>query len=158
MMWVTLTNLTAVDQTGTLTLALTKTALTLITNLTQIFAVSAAGGTNLSFSLPGDVPAGDYAVTGLLSMNGGNGQVLAGVYTMSRLPFFLGAGLAPLWSTNGLSLALAGPLGSNYLVQASTDLVNWTPIRYFGITNSPFYFNDAAATNSGVRFYRAVMP
>jgi hypothetical protein len=157
-MLVTVTNLTAVDQTGALTLALTNTALALVTNLTQTFAIPAAGGTNLSFFLPGDVPAGQYAVTGLLSINGGGGQVLAGIYTMPGPRVTLDVGPAPIWSTNGLSLALDGPLGSNYLVQASTDLVNWTPIRYFGITNSPFYFNDAAATNSGARFYRAVMP
>jgi hypothetical protein len=108
--------------------------------------------------LPGDVPAGQYGVTGLLSVNGGGGQVLAGIYTMPGPRVTLDVGPAPIWSTNGLSLALDGPLGSNYLIQTSTDLVNWTPIRYFGITNSPFYFNDAAATNSGVRFYRAVMP
>jgi formylglycine-generating enzyme required for sulfatase activity len=157
-MRVTVTNLTALAQTGTLTLTLTNTTLALGTNLAQPFTVAAAGSTNLDFSLPGGVPAGQYAVTGLLSMNGGNGQVLAGVYTMPALPFWLSPGPAPLWSTNGLSLSLQGPVGSNYLIQVSTDLVTWTPLRYFGITNSPFYFNDATATNASVQFYRAVIP
>jgi len=97
-------------------------------------------------------------VTGSLSVNGGTGQVLAGVYTMPSWRVSLGLGPPPIWSTNGLSLALEGPINSGYLVQVSGDLVNWTPIRYFEITNSPFYFNDSVSTNSSVRFYRAVMP
>ena len=157
-MRVTVTNLTAFAQSGTLTLTLTNATLAFGTNLAQPFIVTTASATNLNYSLPGDVPAGQYAVTGLLSMNGGSGQVLSGVYTMPQWPFSLSLGTAPVWSTNGLSLALAGPVGSNYLIQASTDLANWTPVRYFAITNSPFYFNDATATNSGARFYRAVIP
>lgn len=157
-MLVTVTNLTAFAQSGTLTLTLTNAALAFGTNLVQPFTVTTASATNLDFALPGDVPAGQYAVTGLLSMNGGSGQVLTGVYTMPPRPFSLNLGPAPVWGTNGLSLALAGPVGSNYLIQASTDLANWMPVRYFAITNSPFYFNDATATNSGARFYRAVIP
>jgi len=112
----------------------------------------------LTFSLPGDVAPGPYAVTGLLSINGGSGQVFAGIYTMPGPLVTLRVGPAPLWTTNGLSLALAGPVRSNYIIQASTNLANWTPIRYFSITNLPFYFNDVSATNSSARSYRALIP
>lgn len=156
-MVVTVANLTASDQTGSLTLTLTNSALALVTNLTEPFSIGAAASTKLSFALPGSVPPGQYTVTGLLSLNGGSGQVLAGVYTMPVPRVSLGLGASPVWSTNGLSLALEGPISSNYLVQVSTDLVTWTPIRYFAITNSPFYYNDSAARSSSARFYRAVL-
>jgi len=69
----------------------------------------------------------------------------------------LAPGPAPAWSANGMSLALDGPVGSNYVIQASSDLVNWTPILSFNLTNSPFYFRDTTATNSAARFYRAMV-
>jgi hypothetical protein len=59
---------------------------------------------------------------------------------------------------NGLNLSLQGAIGSNYLIEASTDLISWSPILYFSTTNSPFYFTDPSATNSSMQFYRAVMP
>jgi hypothetical protein len=70
----------------------------------------------------------------------------------------LGFGLVNPWTTNGLSLMLQGPVGSNYIIQASTDLINWQPITNFATTNSPFFFTDPAATNYNHRFYRGVMP
>jgi len=69
----------------------------------------------------------------------------------------LALGPAPVWSANGMSLALNGPVGSNYVIEASADLVNWTPIQSITLTNSPFYFRDAPATNSPDRFYRAML-
>jgi len=157
-MLVAVTNLTTMDQSGALALPMTNAGLNLVTDLTQTFELTAAGSTNLTFSLPGDVAPGPYAVTGLLSINGGSGQVFAGIYTMPGPLVTLRVGPAPLWTTNGLSLALAGPVRSNYIIQASTNLANWTPIRYFSITNLPFYFNDVSATNSSARSYRALIP
>ena len=156
-MTVKLTNLTAAGQTGLLTLTMTNATLPWGTNFTQSFTVAAAGATNLAFGLPGTIPPGQYPLSVTLSMNGGSGQVLAGVYTMPPPLITLALGPAPAWSSNGLSLALQGPLGSNYLIQASSDLVNWTPFRFFGITNSPFFFNDISATNFTARFYRAML-
>jgi len=69
----------------------------------------------------------------------------------------LGFDLAQPWTTNGLSLMLQGPVGSNYIIQASTDLINWLAITNFVTTNSPFYFYDPAATNYDHRFYRGMM-
>jgi len=73
-------------------------------------------------------------------------------------PVVLGFGSSQPWSANGLSLMLQGPIGSNYQIQASTDLLEWLPITNFVITNAPFYFNDPASTNYIRRFYRAVIP
>jgi hypothetical protein len=72
-------------------------------------------------------------------------------------PIVLGFGLPQPWTTNGLSLILQGPMGSNYLIQASTDLLIWLPITNFLNANSPLYFNDPQAGNYKQRFYRAVL-
>ena len=72
-------------------------------------------------------------------------------------PIMLGFGSTHPWSTNGFNLTLQGPVGSNYIIQVSTNLVNWQPVTNFTITNSPFSFQDATATNYNRRFYRAMM-
>jgi hypothetical protein len=71
-------------------------------------------------------------------------------------PIVLGFGLPPLWTTNGLSLMLQGPAGSNYTIQTSADLLIWLPITNFMNANSPLYFYDPQAKNYKQRFYRAV--
>jgi len=61
-----------------------------------------------------------------------------------------------LTKTNGLGLNLEGPLGFHYIIQASTNMLNWQPLTNFVGTTSPLNFNDPAATNFNRRFYRAV--
>jgi hypothetical protein len=55
-------------------------------------------------------------------------------------------------------LAFYGLVGSNYTIQASTDLLNWQPLTNFVRTNYPFYFSDQTAMNYSRRFYRVVTP
>jgi hypothetical protein len=58
-------------------------------------------------------------------------------------------------ATNGLfKFSLVGTPGGSYIIQASTNLVNWIPI-YTNI--SPFIFTDPYATNYRSRFYRALI-
>lgn len=40
----------------------------------------------------------------------------------------------------------------------STNLADWVPLTSFVSTNSLMYLRDTGATNSGRRFYRAVVP
>jgi hypothetical protein len=74
---------------------------------------------------------------------------------VSELPL-LGIG-SPPWSTNGFSLMLQGPLGSEYEIDASTNLLSWLFLTNFTSTNSPVYFNDPSASNFNQRFYRATL-
>jgi hypothetical protein len=69
----------------------------------------------------------------------------------------LGFASPPLYAGN-LGLMLQGPVGSNYEVDASTNLFTWLPSTNFIITSSPFYFTVPAATNASQGFYRVVMP
>lgn len=71
----------------------------------------------------------------------------------------VGSAAAPILSggatmTNGLfQLSLTGTDGASYIIQSSTNLVQWIPI-YTNIC--PFVFTDSSATNYTSRFYRAV--
>jgi hypothetical protein len=74
------------------------------------------------------------------------------------VPPVLGFGSVPPLTANGFNLMLQGPIGSNYVIQASTNLVNWQTVTSFLSTTWLTYFNDIAATNSPYRFYRTIMP
>jgi hypothetical protein len=64
------------------------------------------------------------------------------------------------YSTNGqFQFQLTGQVGSNYVVEASTDLTTWIPIATNVIPDSGFIsFADPFATNFSRRFYRATLP
>ena len=54
-----------------------------------------------------------------------------------------------------MQLTVAGTAGRSYVLEGSTNLLQWTPI----VTNrAPFTFDDPAASNIPMRFYRAVAP
>ena len=60
-------------------------------------------------------------------------------------------------SSNGVFvLPYAAPPNKTYVLQASTDLVNWVPISTNTPTNSPFNLTDPNAANFPRRFYRAI--
>ncbi len=64
-----------------------------------------------------------------------------------------------LWGSNSVPvLKLTGAPGYNYVLESSTNLVNWTPTALLVNTNGAVWFADPAMTNSSGRFYRAVMP
>lgn len=55
-------------------------------------------------------------------------------------------------------LQLTAPAGYTYLVESSTNLTNWTPAVLLVNTNGTVHFTEPATTNSGQRFYRALLP
>lgn len=56
-------------------------------------------------------------------------------------------------SSHQFSFAVNGSSGSQYVVEASTNLITWIPL----ITNSaPFVFVDSGAASFGRRFYQAL--
>ena len=72
-------------------------------------------------------------------------------------PPYLTLGALPATiDTNGFNLILIGPIGSNYTIEASTDLKSWLTLGSFTTTFSSINFNDASATNYPQRFYRAL--
>jgi hypothetical protein len=50
---------------------------------------------------------------------------------------------------------VAGPSGSNVVIQASTDLQTWIPLQTNLLATGLFYFSDAQSPANVKRFYRA---
>jgi len=64
------------------------------------------------------------------------------------------ASLSPASRVNGqFALTVAGAAGHQYVVEASTDLVNWVPV---GTNTAPFTLVDPDANKFDHRFYRSV--
>jgi len=47
--------------------------------------------------------------------------------------------------------------GSTYVILASTDLANWTPIATNVANTGTVVFTDTSSSNYPVRFYRAMV-
>jgi uncharacterized delta-60 repeat protein len=58
------------------------------------------------------------------------------------------------WFTNQFKCDISGSEGSSAEVDASSNLVNWTPFATNLIYNGPLPFADSTATNAPQRFYR----
>ncbi len=152
----TVTNFTAVSQAGALVISLTDTNGTVVTNFSLSVSVGGLAGVSLNYSLPGTLAPGSYAVRGVLSMGGGSGQVFSGTYVLSAAPAWFGWGPGTGVLPDGFALELQGTAGYGYLIQASTNLVDWQPAQYLVLTNGSGYFTDYYAPYNGQRFYRAV--
>ena len=58
-----------------------------------------------------------------------------------------------IYAAKQFSFAVSGITGSQYVVEASTNLINWVPLE----TNSvPFNFTDPKASSFDQRFYQAL--
>jgi uncharacterized repeat protein (TIGR03803 family) len=53
---------------------------------------------------------------------------------------------------------LAGPSGSNIVIEASTDLRTWIPLQTNLFGSGPLHFSDPQSPANSPRFYRAVLP
>lgn len=63
----------------------------------------------------------------------------------------LGTGAYP---TNAFNMVLRGPVGSNYVVQTSTDLATWQTFTNFNSTSWLTYLKDVNWSNETARFYK----
>jgi hypothetical protein len=52
----------------------------------------------------------------------------------------------------------SGLFGRSVTLEISTDLTNWQTLTNLTNTNAVIYLEDWGVTNSGSRFYRAVVP
>jgi hypothetical protein len=58
-------------------------------------------------------------------------------------------------TTAGFHLQMSTPTGSNVVVEASSDMVNWTPIYTNLNSSGTLTYMDTGATNHTSRYYRA---
>lgn len=61
------------------------------------------------------------------------------------------------FTSNQFRFRLTGPMGSNAVVQASTNLQVWTPLQTNSLAGGTANFTDSKATNYLWRFYRALL-
>jgi hypothetical protein len=62
------------------------------------------------------------------------------------------------FSDGSFQMQFWAPAGQTYILQASTDLVNWTPVATNTPISTPFFWEDPDSTNYPHRFYRVVVP
>jgi hypothetical protein len=134
--------------------------LTVYWNTNQLGMVDErVAGTNLQtyrLLLPGTVSNGLYTLSFRLD-SFGNSSSLAVTNVATGLVATAPSIALGISVTNGRpNLQLTGPTGYNYLVQTSTNLVDWTPTALLANTNGTISFIDLAATNGPQRFYRAI--
>jgi hypothetical protein len=51
---------------------------------------------------------------------------------------------------------LQAPIGSNYVIQASSDLINWQTLTNLITASWLSYFTDPTATKVPTRFYQVI--
>jgi len=119
----------------------------------RVAASALAGATNSSLVIspvqPGD--AGTYDV--IVSNPGGSATSATAVVTVVIVP-------APQMSTVGktadgqVQIGLSGNLGNAFLVEASTNLINWLPLTTTAFGSNALLFADPDSLTLGRRFFR----
>jgi hypothetical protein len=113
------------------------------------------GTSTLSISNVSPANAGGYSVkvnNGLTSTSGSATLVVL-TNPVPNAVSIVSAGTG--MTAGGFALHLSGPAGSNYVIQASTDLINWVPISTNAAPTGTVTYTDAAATTLAFRYYRA---
>jgi hypothetical protein len=64
----------------------------------------------------------------------------------------------PALAKPGFQVTLVKTFGTVHTIEASTNLINWTPLQTNVDASNLWTFTDPAATNLPRRFYRAVSP
>ena len=65
----------------------------------------------------------------------------------------------PMWLTNGrFRLTVTGTAPQGFVIQASTNLINWNSLSTNTLTASRFDYTNSGQTNTLKRFYRAYTP
>lgn len=84
----------------------------------------------------------------LLTNNATTNVVEVQAVTMSALGGMSGSGQ--------FSISLSGRNGTTYVIQSSTNLVDWIPVATNTVVSGSFEFTDSEASTSTLKFYRAV--
>ena len=135
------------------------------------FTVLAGGTANLGyqwyFNTNTPVPNATGSILTLANVQSANAGVytvvvtnIAGTVTSTNAILAVSGGgssqpqVSAQTSGNGMfSLTVSGSSGSDFIVQASTNLVDWASI-FTNFSTTPFTWTDSNAANFGVRFYR----
>jgi hypothetical protein len=116
-------------------------------------AVSGATDSMLTLNTAQSADAGSYTVM----VTDVAGSVPSMVATLTVIPptppSFDSAGMTP----NGFAFQLSVPVGCTYVILATTNLQDWTPISTNVALTGSVVVTDPAATNCSRQFYRAMV-
>jgi hypothetical protein len=113
------------------------------------------------FALPADLSEGLYTLAFRLDTFGDDG---AGVSVTNISLGYIGdtepisLDIISVGSGGTPKLYLSGTAGRNYLMKASSNLVDWTSTAFIANQTGSVQWIDEAASNQVQRFYRAVLP
>jgi hypothetical protein len=96
--------------------------------------------------------AGSYTVM----VANGTGSVSSAEATLTIIPPTPPSLDAATITPNGFSFQLSVPAGPTYVILASTNLQDWTPIYTNVAQTASVVLTDTTATNASKRFYRAM--
>jgi hypothetical protein len=116
--------------------------------------VSGATSSSLTFTNVPRSAAGNYVlvvtnVAGSISSTGAALVVSIPDFALSASAAS-GGGMTP----TGFAFQFTAPIGSTYVVLASTDLQNWTPLATNVVNTASVVFTDVTASSHRSRFYR----
>lgn len=115
--------------------------------------LAAATNSTLTLSHVTTNQAGIYSVTATMTALSGGRNLTCQAATLTVFPTAV-ANLAPVSHLAGqYAFAMSGATGLKYVIQASTNLVNWVPLQ---TNTAPFTFVDTNAGSFRQRFYRSV--
>jgi hypothetical protein len=103
--------------------------------------------------------AGNYTVI----ITSPYGSVTGAVATLTvtvpnTLPQIIATNASFGFLTNQFGFDFSGAFGQTIVVDASTNLLQWTPLSTNIVGGNALYFFDPASTNFPWRFYRARLP
>jgi hypothetical protein len=121
------------------------------TNLNNSGNLSGAATATLTISNVAAGDAGSYAV--LVTNAVGSALSAPALLTVvaSAPPQFNSIGLL---SDGSVQLAMSGTPAASYLLQCTSNWVDWASLASLTNTNGLFQYNDPSVTNGGQRFYR----
>lgn len=106
----------------------------------------------------GNVRSGDAGTYTVVVRNASGSVTSAPANLVVQLDTVVSQVVTPLtqgMTTNGFRVLFSGPSGSNFVIQASSDLSNWSPISTNAAPDGTVDFTDTTALNRPQRFYRA---
>jgi uncharacterized repeat protein (TIGR03806 family) len=130
-------------------------------------SLDATNGATVYYTLDGSLPTtnsilytGPFALSNSVTINANaweegyiNSVVGAAQFTILPGVYFTGAA----GFTNGMfEMLLTGPVGSNYVLQVSSNLLQWTAISTNTPTNTTFILTDTNTPAPSDRFYRVL--
>lgn len=118
-------------------------------------ALSGATGSSLTLTNVQAAQAGNYTVVVTNSVS----SATSAPASLTVIPPSVNLSVAPGtgMTAQGFSFQLTVSPGSTYVIWASSDLQNWTPIATNLATTGTAVFTDPAAANFSQRVYRAVL-